>query len=129
MPRCGLYKTTGAIGAVPAGRLVYFHNHGDPGPGLYLPERWAGNRAQFARSGVVLDDPGAVRFLSPLPTEGFYCVAEPFYCCEQRCRHFETDTLVQLGYDVEPARRGRHSPDSFPWNASSCSPAMESAPP
>ncbi len=100
LPPCGLYRTTGAIGSIPAGRLVYFHNHGDPGPGVYLPESWAGNRARFASAGVVLPDPGAVRFLAPLPAEGFYRVTEPFHCCEQRCRHFEPDTLVQLGYDA-----------------------------
>lgn len=100
LPPCGLYRTTGAIGSVPAGRLVYFHNHGDPGPGVYLPESWSGNRARFGRTGVVLDDPGAVRFLAPLPAEGFYRVKEAFFCCEQRCRRYEADALVQLGYDA-----------------------------
>lgn len=37
---CGLYRTTRPIpDAVPAGVLVYYHNHGDPGPGVYLPDR------------------------------------------------------------------------------------------
>jgi hypothetical protein len=100
LPPCGLYRTTAAFGSIPAGRLVYFHNHGDPGPGLYLPERWAGNRARFGRTGVTLDDPRAARSLEPLPVEGFYRVVEPFFCCAQRCRRFEAETLVQVGYDA-----------------------------
>ena len=31
--------------------------------------------------------------------EGFYRVREPFTCCEKRCRLYEADLLVQLGYD------------------------------
>ncbi len=100
LPPCGLYRTLGPIGSIPAGRLVYFHNHGDPGPGLYLPEGWSGNRARFARAGSTLTDPGAVRFLAPLPAEGFYRVTEAFFCCEKRCRRFEAEALVQLGYDA-----------------------------
>jgi hypothetical protein len=99
-----LYRTTGPIGAVDAGRLVHFHNHGNPGPGVYLPREWRYNRAQFDDKGQSLDDPGLVRFLVPLPAEGFYRVAEPFHCCEKRCRRFEEDALLQLGYnaDAEP---------------------------
>ena len=31
--------------------------------------------------------------------EGFYRVQEPFTCCEKRCRLYDADLLVQLGYD------------------------------
>ena len=31
LPPCGLYRTTKPVGDVPAGALVYFHNHGTPG--------------------------------------------------------------------------------------------------
>jgi hypothetical protein len=31
--------------------------------------------------------------------EGFYRVAAPFHCCPARCRFFEEDLLVQLGYN------------------------------
>ena len=41
LPPCGLYRTVKPIGSIEAGRLVYFHNHGDPGPGLYFPESWS----------------------------------------------------------------------------------------
>jgi len=96
---CGLYRTAQPIGTVGADRLVYFHNHGDPGPGLYFPERWTANRAQFSPQGTTLPtafDPGA---LVALPPEGFYRVASAFYCCEQRCVQFEPEAFVQLGYN------------------------------
>jgi hypothetical protein len=99
LPPCGLYRTLEAIGSVPAGRLVYFHNHGDPGPGLYLPESWVGNKAVFARQGHLLPAPAMAEKLVPLPPEGFYRVEKSFHCCEKKCRLYEPDTLVQLGYD------------------------------
>ncbi len=101
LPPCGIYRTVAPIGSVPAGRLVYFHNHGNPGPGVYLPERWTANRAHFGAQGVPLPDPSAVRGLVPLAPEGFYRVVEPFHCCEKQCRRFEPESLVQLGYDAE----------------------------
>lgn len=100
LPACGLYRTTAAIGPIPAGRLVYFHNHGDPGPGLYLPADWSRNRVRMQSKGTLLPTPADARSLLPLPGEGFYRVAETFHCCERRCRSFEPDMLVQLGYDA-----------------------------
>lgn len=100
LPPCGLYATRSTIGSVPAGRLVYFHNHGSPGPGLYLPSSWTGNRARFEARGHLLPSPSDAEHLDPLPAEGLYRVIEPFFCCDQRCRRFETDLLVQLGYDA-----------------------------
>jgi hypothetical protein len=85
----------------PPGRLVLFHNHGDPGPGVYLPTAWKGNRAQFSERGTPLPDPALASSLEPLASEGLYRVVSPFTCCEKNCRTFETDTLVQLGYDAE----------------------------
>jgi hypothetical protein len=99
LPPCGLYRTTAPIGSIPSGRLVFFHNHGDPGPGLYLPASWKANRVQLQDKGMTLPDPSEVRNLEPLPPEGFYRVTEPFHCCEQRCRQFEVETLVVLGYN------------------------------
>lgn len=113
LPPCGIYRTLEAIGAIPAGRLVYFHNHGDPGPGLYLPESWVGNRARFSSRGHLLPSPGLASALVPLPPEGFYRVESSFHCCEKKCRRYEPDMLVQLGYDgaatpilFEPSWRG-----------------------
>ena len=100
LPPCGLYLTRAAIGSVPAGRLVYFHNHGDPGPGIYLPSSWRGNRARFEARGHTLPSPGAAAHLEPLPAEGFYRVTEPFHCCEKNCQLFSSNELVQLGYDA-----------------------------
>jgi hypothetical protein len=99
LPPCGLYRTVKAIGNIEAGRLVYFHNHGDPGPGVYFPESWNANRAKFSQQGSVLPanfDPKALR---PLPVEGFYRVKSEFYCCEKNCVKFEPDAFVQLGYN------------------------------
>jgi hypothetical protein len=101
MPLCGLYRTTEQIGPVPAGRLVYFHNHGNPGPGIYMPTGWKKNRATFSEQGVTLPSPEAVKGLKPLLAEGLYRVEQPFTCCDKNCRTFETDMLVQLGYNGE----------------------------
>ena len=101
LPPCGLYRTVKAIGNVPAGRLVYFHNHGDPGPGVYFPESWTGNRARFSQNGTVLPNGFDAKALKPLPAEGFYRVKAEFYCCEKNCVKFEPDAFVQLGYNGE----------------------------
>ena len=100
LPPCGLYKTTVAIAEVPAGRLVSFHNHGTPGPGVYLPEGWSNNLARFSKRGITLPDLALAASLSPLPVEGFYVVTEPFTCCAQLCRTYAIHALVQLGYNA-----------------------------
>lgn len=102
LPACGLYKTKRPLAdKVPAGRLVFFHNHGEPGAGVYLPESWHLNRAQFAKGGFPIPSPEWAEDLEPLPAEGFYRVREPFHCCDKKCRLFEADSFVQLGYDGE----------------------------
>ena len=100
LPPCGVYRTGLALGdEVPAGRLVYFHNHGDPGPGVYLPANWTANRARWVEQGHTIPSPAWAASLVPLPVEGFYRVREPFACCRKKCREYEADLLVQLGYD------------------------------
>lgn len=99
LPPCGLYRTTTAIGEVPAGRLVYFHNHGNPGAGLYFPEKWSHNRAHFRPQGMTVPPDFDGRALQPLPAEGFYRVREAFYCCAKQCMKFEPEAMVQLGYN------------------------------
>ncbi|MCX7807673.1 MAG: hypothetical protein N2515_03615 [Deltaproteobacteria bacterium] len=99
LPPCGIYRTIEAIGSVPKGRLVFFHNHGEPGPGIYLPEKWIGNKAVFSTRGLLLPSPEDTAKLLPLPREGFYRVTRQFHCCPKKCRVFAVDTLVQLGYD------------------------------
>lgn len=101
LPPCGLYRTTRALEHVPAGRLVFFHNHGDPGAGVYLPSGWTLNRAQWHGQGHVIPSPEWAESLTPLAPEGFYRVRETFTCCAKRCRTFEPELLVQLGYNGE----------------------------
>ena len=101
LPPCGIYRTTRALGdEVPSGRLVYFHNHGEPGPGLYLPAGWSNNRANWHQHGTTLAAPEWAATLTPLSPEGLYRVREPFDCCEKHCRTFEAEMLVQLGYNA-----------------------------
>ena len=100
-PPCGLYRTTRPLESVPAGRLVYFHNHGNPGAGIYLPQSWSGNRARWHANGFTVPDSAWSRTLQPLAPEGLYRVTERFFCCEKKCRAFEPDQLVQLGYNGE----------------------------
>lgn len=99
LPPCGLYRTVKPIGGVEAGRLVYFHNHGDPGPGVYFPERWTHNRAKWSEKGVTVPPDFDPRALRGLPAEGFYRVKRAFHCCEKKCVEFEPDQMVQLGYN------------------------------
>jgi len=101
LPPCGLYRTTEPIGNVPAHRLVYFHNHGNPGPGIYLPEKWSVNRARFSKSGTSLPDENLAFTLEPLQAEGLYRVRSPITCCDKLCRTYPKELLVQLGYNVE----------------------------
>lgn len=98
LPPCGLYKTIRPIGAVPEGRLVYFHNHGNPGPGVYLPAAWKQNRAVFQSAGTTLPDHTDASALEPLAAEGLYVVREAFHCCAKRCVAYTPGMLVQLGY-------------------------------
>ena len=99
-PPCGIYRTTLPMGdQVPAGTLVFFHNHGDPGPGIYKVRRWKNNKAVFHEQGNTVTDAAYLRSLEPLAPEGLYRVVEPFYCCEKKCHLYEQEMLLQLGYN------------------------------
>ena len=98
LPKCGIYRTSKPVQKVAKNQLVYFHNHGDPGPGLYLPTHWKNNQAQFAPKGMPLQDLNEVHTLKPLMAQGLYRVEREFYCCSQNCVHFHPNQLVQLGY-------------------------------
>ena len=79
LPPCGLYATRATIGSIPPGRLVYFHNHGNPGPGIYLPASWKGNRARFEARGHevhYLDKTSGVQAIERTPT-GWFAGADP----------------------------------------------------
>lgn len=99
LPPCGIYRTRKQIKNIEAGRYVYFHNHGDPGPGLYLPQSWAHNRATFNANGTTVPDDFDPKSIEALRPEGLYRVTSAFYCCAKKCTKFEPDTLVQLGYN------------------------------
>jgi len=99
LPPCGVYRLTANVAGLEAGRLVYFHNHGDPGPGMYLPETWVANRAKWSERGTTVPADFDPKVLHELKPEGFYRVTREFYCCEKKCTKFETDTFVQLGYN------------------------------
>src|SRR4051812_6978568 len=96
-PSCGLYRTTRALDDLPAGRLVYFHNHGEPGPGIYLPRAWNLNRAEWQARGITVPGPDWSSTLQPLPAEGLYSVRSAFHCCDKQCVRFDEHQLVQLG--------------------------------
>lgn len=100
-PPCGIYRTTQQLEAIPPGRLVYFHNHGDPGPGIYLPERWSDNRAQWQARGTTIPSAEWSKTLAPIANEGLYRVKGEFFCCARQCRKYDAGLLVQLGYDGE----------------------------
>jgi hypothetical protein len=104
LPPCGIYRTTQKLENIPANKLVYFHNHGEPSAGVYLPAKWTQNRASFDSRGTPIPGTWWAATLDPLAYEGFYRVREPFFCCEKKCVEFQTDQLVQLGYngDAEP---------------------------
>ena len=99
LPECGLYRTSQTVAGIEAETLVYFHNHGEPGPGLYLPQSWKNNQAEFSKQGKPLEDTTLAHTLEPLIPEGLYRVAHPFHCCKNKCVHFNTNQLLQLGYD------------------------------
>ncbi len=98
LPPCGLYKTSQSIAGIPEDRLVYFHNHGDPGPGLYMPQQWIKNKAFFSQKGHVLDDVSQIDdALVPLPAEGFYTTQQRLDFGEGY--FVESGVLVQIGYN------------------------------
>ncbi len=99
LPNCGIYRTSQQIGSIPAQQLVYFHNHGNPGPGLYLPQNWKNNQVQFSSKGMTLTPLELANTLEPLKAQGLYRIAQGFHCCEQKCVYFEANQLVQLGYN------------------------------
>ena len=85
LPECGIYRTSQDIEGVPAGRLVYFHNHGNPGPGIYLPEKWHNNQVQFSSKGRTLQDPFVAHTLEPIMPQALYRVSREFFCCSKNC--------------------------------------------
>lgn len=100
LPDCGLHRTTQALPGhedeVPAGTLVYFHNHSDPGlPQVVLPDACVHNRWHFTGPGLVFRSLAWASSLRRLPPQGFYFLDEDLaFDGGSWPRH----TLVQLGY-------------------------------
>ena len=99
LPPCGIYKTTDPIGSISPDSFVYFHNHGDPGPGIYTPEKWIQNRAIFRSKGVPLSNELQAKGLIPLPLEGFYRVRQALKPSSNSQTVFQPGQLVQIGYN------------------------------
>lgn len=103
LPRCGLYRTTRALpgheDAIPAGRLVYFHNHSESGlPRVIVPEHMVSNRWHFHNDGVLFRALSWAETLQRLPAQGFYVLRSGF---EFEGGAWPKGTLVQLGYSRE----------------------------
>ena len=100
LPNCGLYRTTKALpeheAAIPAGALVYFHNHSDSGlPVVIAPDHNIMNRWHFHGAGIPFRGLSWADSLVKLPAEGFYML--------RKALGFEGGewpkaALVQLGY-------------------------------
>lgn len=100
LPECGLYRTTKPLPEheteIPAGVLVYFHNHSDSGlPVVVTPDHNICNRWHFHGAGIPFRGLSWADSLTKLPPEGFYTL--------RRAHTFDGGewpkaSLVQLGY-------------------------------
>lgn len=103
LPDCGLYRTGTALAAhaeeVPAGILVYFHNHSEQGAPLVLtPHANHDNRWQFHERGwLVRGDPAFLAGLTALKPQGLYVVRGHVHISREDL--LPERSLVQLGYD------------------------------
>ncbi len=100
LPDCGLYRTTKPLpereGEVPAGVLVYFHNHSDSGlPVVILPDHNVHNRWHFHGSGIPFRGLSWADSLVKLPAEGFYMLRKSLTF---EGGEWPKAALVQLGY-------------------------------
>ncbi len=99
---CGLYRTIlslpGHEDAVPAQRLVYFHNHSERGgPVVLLPESNTNNKWRFQGAGLPANDEAFIAAMEPLKPEGLYRVREHFH--PDGARVVPAGALAQLGYN------------------------------
>jgi hypothetical protein len=100
LPACGLYRTTKPLpeheADVPAGMLVYFHNHSDSGlPVVIPPEHNVLNRWHFHGAGIPFRGLSWADSLVKLPPEGFYMLRKGL---DFDGGQWPKATLVQLGY-------------------------------
>ncbi len=100
---CGLYRTAKALPGnedkVPAGTLVYFHNHsGDNGPlpSVIAPDHNIHNRWHFHGPAIEnIRNPSWVDALEKLSPEGFYTLRKELTFDGGR---WPKNSIVQLGY-------------------------------
>jgi hypothetical protein len=107
LPPCGLYRAGIALSGhetqVPAGLLIYFHNHSEQGPPLVLlPQSNSNNRWTFTDKGYLVEDPAFVAALVARRPQGFYVVGRHIHIGREEI--IPERTLVQLGYnrDADP---------------------------
>lgn len=118
LPNCGIFRTSEALPGnefnVPAGRLVFFHNHSEKGlPIVLLPQSNAENKWTFQDKGFLIKEPSFTSTLRPLLAEGIYILRSEF---KDGDRVFPARSLVQLGYNqaAEPILfRGRWEKNSI----------------
>ena len=106
LPACGLYRSGRALPGqeekVPAGVLIYFHNHSEKGSPLILtPHENSENRWRFHDRGWLTEDVRFIREMVALKPEGLYVVqGQQLHVSREEI--IPERTLVQLGYN----RRG-----------------------
>lgn len=101
LPDCGLYRTTKALPGheekIPAGLLVYFHNHSDSGlPQVIPPDHNVHNRWHFHGPGILIRGLSWIETLVKMPAEGFYVLRRDVPL--DGGGRMQKGTLVQLGY-------------------------------
>ena len=95
-----MYRTTKALPEheteVPAGCMVYFHNHSDAGlPVVTVPDHNVMNRWHFHGAGIPFRGLSWADSLVKLPNEGFYMLRKAL---EFQGGSWPKGTLLQLGY-------------------------------
>ena len=100
LPDCGLYKTTKALPGneerIPAGSLVYFHNHSDSGlPQVLAPDHNVHNRWHFHGPAIEFRGLSWADSLQKVPDEGFFTLRKELTFEGGK---WPKGALVQLGY-------------------------------
>lgn len=101
LPACGLYRTTRPLAGkeeqVPAGVLIYFHNHSQQGPPLVLlPASNSNNNWKFHERGYLVESLDWVETLTKLPAQGLYVLRRHLHLGQNQ---LPAKSLVQLGYN------------------------------
>jgi hypothetical protein len=101
LPDCGLYRATKALPGheerIPAGTLVYFHNHSESGPlpSVLAPDHNVHNRWHFHGPPVEFRGLSWAESLERVSPEGFYTLRKELSFEGGR---WPKGSLVQLGY-------------------------------